>query len=49
MVGETKDLTCNSNSLYTNREIESDTFLLVAFLSLEGTKGTEVTQLDFQH
>jgi len=32
MVGETKDLTCNSNSSYTNKEIESVTFLLVSVL-----------------
>ena len=45
---ETKDF---SKSSYTNREIDkSDTFLLVfCSLSLEGTKGAEVTQLSYQH
>ena len=45
---ETKDFFMSS---YTNREInKSNTFLLVfCSLSLEGTKGTEVTQLDYQH
>ena len=45
---ETKDY---SKSSYTNREInKSDTVLLVlCSLSLEGTKGAEVTQLDYQH
>ena len=45
---ETKDFLKSS---YTNREIDkSDTFLLVfCSLSLEGTKGAEVTQLSYQH
>ena len=45
---DTKDFFMSS---YTNREInKSITFLLVFLsLSLEGTKGTEVTQLDYQH
>ena len=44
---ETKDFWKTS---YTNREInKSNTFLLVfCSLSLEGTKGTEVTQLDYR-
>ena len=44
-------LLCFSKSSYTNRETDkSDTFLLAfCSLSLEGTKGTEVTQLDYQH
>ena len=45
---ETKDF---SKSSYTNREIDKSNTLLLVFcsLSLEGTKGTEVTQLDYQH
>ena len=37
-------------SNHLNRKIKSNTFLLVFLsLSLEGTKGAEVTQLDYQH
>ena len=45
---ETKDFLKSS---YTNREIDkSDTFLLVfCSLSLEGTKGAEIKQLNYQH
>ena len=44
-------LLCFSKSSYTNRETDkSDTFLLAfCSLSLEGTKGAEVTQLYYQH
>ena len=45
---ETKDF---SKSSYTNREIDKSNTLLLVFcsLSLEGTKGAEVTQLYYQH
>ena len=44
-------LLCFSKSSYTNRETDKSDKFLIAFcsLSLEGTKGTEVTQLDYQH
>ena len=45
---ETKDF---SKSSYTNREIDKSNTPLLVFcsLSLEGTKGAEVNQPDYQH
>ena len=45
---ETKDF---SKSSYTNREINKNYISLFIFCSLplEGTKGAEVTQLDYKH